>query len=113
MQSVALEVSVYMCYLLQKHVLVLLSKVYYLLTNDNVYCYVCRHAASIQDQLSSYVQQLSSPEHQSWVREAIKKEKLKQQHLQVVIQHLKSEVSSLAKETITQMEESMTHVSVM
>lgn len=71
------------------------------------------HAASIQEQLSSYMQQLGSLEHQGWVREAIEKEKLKQQHLQVVVQHLESEVSNLAKETIAQMEESMSHVSVM
>ncbi len=57
------------------------------------------------------MQQLGNADHQGWVKDAIEKEKLKQQHLQVVIQHLESEVSNLAKETISQMEESMTHVS--
>lgn len=66
---------------------------------------------SFQDQLSSYVEQLECPDHQEWVKEAIEKEKLKQRHLKVVIQHLESEVSNLSKETIRQMEESMLQVS--
>ena len=46
------------------------------------------------------------------MKEAIEKEKLKQSHLQVVIQHLESEVSNLSKETIGQMEKSMVNVSL-
>ena len=42
--------------------------------------------------------------------DAIEKEKLKQQHLKVVINHLESEVSNLAQETVSQMENSMTQV---
>ena len=37
---------------------------------------------------------------------------MKQRHLQVVIQHLESEVSNLSKETIGQMEDSMMHVCI-
>ena len=62
--------------------------------------------------MSSYVQQLETVDHQDWVKEAIEKEKLKKSHLQVVIQHLESEVSNLSKETIRQMEESMMQVHV-
>lgn len=69
------------------------------------------HVGSFQAQLSSYVGQLESPDHQQWVKEAIEKEKLKQRHLQVVIQHLETEVSNLSKETIRQMEDSMMQVS--
>lgn len=68
------------------------------------------HTGALQEQLASYVEQLGSADHQEWMREAIEKEKLKQQHLQVVIQHLESEVSNLSKETIKQMEESMLQV---
>lgn len=68
------------------------------------------YAGSFQDQLSSYVGQLETPDHQQWVKDAIETEKLKQRHLQVVIQHLESEVSNLSKETIRQMEDSMMHV---
>ena len=56
--------------------------------------------------------QLGSSEYQSWVVDAIEKEKLKQQHLKVVINHLESEVSNLAQETVSQMEHSMSEVSV-
>lgn len=71
-------------------------------------CYV--HTGCFQDQLCSYVEQLETPIHQEWVKAAIEKEKLKQRHLQVVIQHLESEVSNLSKKTIRQMEESMLQV---
>jgi hypothetical protein len=54
--------------------------------------------------------QLGSSEYQRWVIDAIEKEKLKQQHLKVVINHLESEVSNLAQETVDQMEHSMTQV---
>ena len=54
--------------------------------------------------------QLGSSEYQRWVIDAIEKEKLKQQHLKVVINHLESEVSNLAQETVSQMEHSMTQV---
>ncbi len=70
----------------------------------------CLCTGSFQEQLSSYVQQLETADHQDWVKEAIEKEKLKKRHLQVVIQHLESEVSNLSKETIRQMEESMMQV---
>ena len=56
------------------------------------------------------MQQLETAEHQDWVKTAIEKEKMKQRHLQVVIQHLESEVSNLSMETIRQMEESMMQV---
>ena len=65
---------------------------------------------SFQEQLSSYIGQLDSTEYQKWVMDAVKKEKLKQQHLKVVIDHLESEVSNLAQETVTQMEHSMEQV---
>lgn len=65
---------------------------------------------SFQEQLSSYMGQLESSEHQKWVVDAIEKEKLKQQHLKVVINHLETEVSNLAQETVKQMEDSMTQV---
>ena len=55
--------------------------------------------------------QLGSSEYERWVVDAIEKEKLKQQHLKVVINHLESEVSNLAQETVNQMEQSMTEVS--
>ena len=55
--------------------------------------------------------QLGSSDYQSWVVDAIEKEKLKQQHLKVVINHLESEVSNLAQETVSQMEHSMSEVS--
>lgn len=54
--------------------------------------------------------QLGSSEYERWVIDAIEKEKLKQQHLKVVINHLESEVSNLAQETVSQMEHSMTQV---
>ena len=56
------------------------------------------------------MQQLQTPDHQQWVKVAIEKEKLKQRHLQVVIQHLESEVSNLSEQTIGQMENSMMQV---
>ena len=65
---------------------------------------------SFREQFSSYVGQLGSTEYQRWVMDAIEKEKLKQQHLKVVINHLESEVSNLAQETVSQMENSMTQV---
>lgn len=67
-------------------------------------------AGSFQEQLCSYVQQLETPDHQEWVKVAIEKEQLKQRHLQVVIQHLESEVSNLSEQTISQMENSMLQV---
>ena len=67
-------------------------------------------AGSFQEQLSSYIGQLGSSDYQKWVIDAIEKEKLKQQHLKVVINHLESEVSNLAQETVNQMENSMTQV---
>lgn len=65
---------------------------------------------SFKDQFSSYMSQLGSSEYQRWVIDAIEKEKLKQQHLKVVINHLESEVSNLAQETVNQMECSMEQV---
>jgi len=46
-----------------------------------------------------------------WVTDAIEKEKMKQQRLQAVIEHLESEVTNLAGETVKHMKESMIHVS--
>ena len=65
---------------------------------------------SFQEQLSSYLGQLGGADYQKWVMDAIEKEKLKQQHLKVVINHLESEVSNLAQETVNQMENSMVQV---
>lgn len=72
--------------------------------------HVCCITGSFQDQLSSYLGQLGGAEYQKWVIDAIEKEKLKQQHLKVVINHLESEVSNLAQETVNQMENSMVQV---
>ena len=56
--------------------------------------------------------QLESTDYQKWVIDAIEKEKLKRQHLKVVINHLESEVSNLEQETVKQMENSMTQVKI-
>ncbi len=69
------------------------------------------HAASFRDQLTSYLHQLDTPEYMGWVTDAIEKEKMKQQHLQGVVAHLEAEVSTLAQETVSHMQESMLHVS--
>ena len=55
--------------------------------------------------------QLSTPGFQGWVTDAIEKEKMKQSHLQGVINHLESEVTGLARETVDQMKENMKEVS--
>ncbi len=67
--------------------------------------------ASFRDQLTSYLHQLDTPEYMGWVSDAIEKEKMKQQHLQGVVAHLETEVSTLAQETVSHMQESMLHVS--
>ena len=65
---------------------------------------------SFREELKHYLQQTSSPVYQDWMREAIEKEKMKQKHLRAVIGHLETEVGSLAKETVGQMEKSMVQV---
>ncbi len=65
---------------------------------------------SFKEELNGYLQQTNSPTYQDWVKEAIEKEKMKQQHLKAVIGHLESEVGTLAQETVNRMENSMTHV---
>ena len=67
--------------------------------------------ATFHSQLSCYLTQLDNPDYVGWVTDAIEKEKMKQQHLQAVIEHLESEVTNMAGETVKHMQESMIHVS--
>jgi len=67
--------------------------------------------SKFREQLSCYLGQMSSPDYVSWMTDAIEKEKMKQQHLQAVIEHLESEVTNLAGETVKHMQQSMAHVS--
>ena len=82
------------------------------LTHTHTHTHTHTLAASFQDQLSSYLGQMDSPEYAHWVAEAIEKEKMKQQHLRGVISHLETEVTNLAKDTVKQMQKNMLHVSV-
>ena len=66
---------------------------------------------TFREQLSQYLGHLERPDYHSWVAAAIEQEKMKQQHLQAVIEHLESEVCNLARDTVQEMETSMTHVS--
>lgn len=66
--------------------------------------------ASFREQLSCYMDQMDSPEFVGWVADSIEKEQNKQQYLQGVIAHLETEVTSLARETVDQMEKSMSNV---
>ena len=55
---------------------------------------------------------MKTPEYSVWLTRALEKECMKQKHLQAVIAHLESDVSSLSKNTVERMEESMQKVNV-
>ena len=60
-----------------------------------------------QSQMEEYIEQMSCPSFHSWVVDSIEKEKMKRKHLQGVVEHLESEVSTLSLETINTMKDSM------
>eukprot|EP00731_Ephydatia_muelleri_P018115 Em0011g155a len=62
---------------------------------------------SYREQLQAYLHQMKTPEYSVWLTRALEKECMKQKHLQAVIAHLESDVSSLSKNTVERMEESM------
>ncbi len=57
--------------------------------------------------MEEYIEQMSRPSFHSWVVDSIEKEKMKRKHLQGVVEHLESEVSTLSLETISTMKDSM------
>lgn len=65
-----------------------------------------------QKQMQAYINQLDSPHFNSWLTDAVEKEKMKQKHLHGIIEHLESEVGSLSVETINSMKQSMLSIGI-
>lgn len=55
---------------------------------------------------------MENPQFMSWVTDSMEKEKMKKKHLQGVIEHLESEVTTLSVETINNMKDSMSHLGI-
>ena len=62
--------------------------------------------------MMAYIDQMNDPHYVTWVTETIEKEKMKQEHLQGVIEHLESEVTTLSLETINNMKDSMSSLGI-
>ena len=62
------------------------------------------------EQIKAYLSQLGDPNFMEWLTDAVEKEKMKQQHLQGIIDHLESEVSTLSRESVNSMKQSMLKV---
>lgn len=62
--------------------------------------------------MTSYIDNMDNPQFMSWVTDSMEKEKMKKKHLQGVIEHLESEVSTLSIETINNMKDSMSHLGI-
>ena len=62
--------------------------------------------------MMTYIDQMNNPQYVSWVTDTIEKEKMKRKHLQGVIEHLESEVTTLSLETINNMKDSMSSLGI-
>ena len=62
--------------------------------------------------MMAYIEHMNNPQFASWVTDSIEKEKMKRKHLQGVIEHLESEVSTLSLETINNMKVSMSSLGI-